>query len=282
VAGRGRVDAELSLYYVSVAELMLPHIVDRPLSLVRCPGGFTGECFYQKHIENFPKAVATVDIDEPEEGRAVPYARVTGIDSVVGLAQMGVLEIHPWGSRADAPDKPDRLVFDLDPDTELPFSQIAATALLLRSELERLGLESWLKGTGGKGLHVVVPVARRHSWDEVRTFSRAFVDSIVAMAPDMFTANMSKAKRGGRIFIDYLRNARGATAVGAYSTRARPGATVSVPLLWSEIENTEERPEFTVRTLSERISAPLFRDPWRDLAGSRQSITNAARSRLGI
>ncbi len=272
---------EAMQYYESVAELMLPHVKERPLSLVRCPAGFTGECFYQKHIENFPKAVATVDIYEPDEKRSVPYARVTSLASIIGLVQMGVLEIHPWGSRADDPNRPDRLVFDLDPDTELPFSQVAATALLLRSELSRLGLKSWLKSTGGKGLHVVVPVARSKSWDEVHDFSHVFVDSIVALEPSLFTSNMSKAKRGGRIFIDYLRNARGATSVAAYSTRARPGAPVSVPLDWSELDGIDRAPEYTVRNMGERIGAPGFRDPWADLGSHRQSITKAVLKRLG-
>ena len=273
---------EAMRYYESVAELVLPHMRERPLSLVRCPSGYTGECFYQKHITNFPSSVATVDIYEPDEKRSVPYARVTGLASIIGLVQMGVLEIHPWGCRADNTDRPDRLVFDLDPDKELPFTQVAGTALLLRSELSRFGLSSWLKSTGGKGLHVVVPIARTKSWDEVHEFSHAFVNSIVAIEPALFTATMSMAKRGGRIFIDYLRNTRGATSVAAYSTRARPGAPVSVPLEWSEIDGATRMPEFTVRNLGERVGASGFRDPWTDIGSRRQSVTKEALKRLGL
>jgi bifunctional non-homologous end joining protein LigD len=194
---------------------------------------------------------------------------------------MGVLEIHPWGSRCDEPDRPDLLVFDLDPDTDLPWATVRATALLLRSELDRLGLASWLKSTGGKGLHVVVPLTRRHSWAQVKEFSRAFVESIVALEPRLFTANMSKAQRSGRIFIDYLRNTRGSTAIAPYSTRARPGAPVAVPLSWSEIEDASDRRELSLPTLPARLDA-LEKDPWADLRATRQSITKQARARLGI
>jgi bifunctional non-homologous end joining protein LigD len=198
----------------------------------------------------------------------------------VGLAQMGVLEIHPWGARRDNPDRPDRLVFDLDPDPALPWGQVAATAMLLRSELGRLGLESWLKTTGGKGLHVVVPIDRRTDWPDARAFARAFVDSIVRIEPRMFTSNMRKGQRDGRIFIDYLRNSRGATAVAPYSTRAREWAPVSMPMTWEELERTSERPVFTVANALERLGD--FPDPWVDIASVRQSITKQVRQRLEI
>lgn len=277
----GITKSELAYYYESIAELMLPHVANRPLSLYRCPAGYTGECFYQKHIQHFPKAVGTVAIYEPDDNETVPYAKITGLPSIVGLVQMGVLEIHPWGSRADDPDAPDRLIFDLDPDTELPWKTVAGTALLLHSELARLGLDSWLKTTGGKGLHVMVPIVRRQSWTEVRDFSRAFVDHIVSLEPRLFTASMSKSQRGGKIFIDYVRNTRGATAIAAYGTRARPGAPVSVPLFWEEAESAQERPEFTVRNLAARLEA-LSSDPWADLPLKRQSITGKMRSQLGL
>ena len=271
---------DLVRYYEQVADRLLPHVADRPLSLVRCPNGYKGECFYQKHAQNFPAAVLTVGIPEGDAGEITPYAWVDSLSGVVGLAQMGVLEIHPWGARRDNPDKPDRLVFDLDPDPALPWSQIAATALLLRSELSRLGLESWLKTTGGKGLHVVVPITRRTSWAEARTFARAFVDSIVQIEPRMFTSNMRKGQRDGKIFIDYLRNARGATAVAPYSTRAREWAPVSVPLAWEELDHTTERPVFTVANIAERLGA--FPDPWVDIGTTHQSITRAIEKRLGV
>ncbi len=272
---------ELARYYETVAEQMLPHVADRPLSLVRCPAGYTGECFYQKHIKDFPVTVGTVDVYEPGEGTTAPYARIDDVSGLVGLAQMGVLEIHPWGSRADDIDKPDRIVFDLDPDEGHPWSQVAATALLLRSELDRLGLQSWLKSTGGKGLHVVVPVLRRHSWEQVRDFAHTFAESIVAIEPRAFTTSMRKADRVGKIFIDYVRNTRGATSIGAYSPRARPGAPIAVPLHWDEVEQGAERPEYCVRDIGERL-AELAADPWADLPKARQSLTRDALSRLGL
>jgi bifunctional non-homologous end joining protein LigD len=271
----------LARYYESVADLMLPHVAGRPLSLVRCPGGYTQGCFYHKHIENFPKPVGTVDIFEPDAGKMAPYGTVSDLAGLVGLVQMGVLEIHPWGARKDMVDRPDRLIFDLDPDPELPFSQIAATALLLRSELGRLGLESWVKSTGGKGLHVVVPIDRRHSWDTAREFARAFVDTIVEMEPALFTGNMSKAKRGRRIFIDYLRNARGATAIAPYSTRARPGAPVAIPLSWDELDGATTPVSATVTTLSDRLKV-LPEDPWREINSKRQSLSARVLKSLGV
>lgn len=269
----------LARYYEMVADRMLPHVSGRPLSLVRCPQGYTGECFFHKHIENFPSAVDRVMVYEPDVGAKRPYGVVHNASGLVGLAQMGVLEIHPWGAREDEVDKPDRIVFDLDPDPDLGWNQLTATALLLRSELDRLGLRSWVKSTGGKGLHVVVPVTRRLEWGPLKEFARAFVDSIVRIEPRMFTANMSKSKRTGKIFIDYLRNSRGATAIAPYSTRARPGAPVAVPLGWDELEGMNERPEFTVTNIAPRLEMP---DPWADMGSARQSITKQARERLGL
>lgn len=271
---------ELCRYYEMVADLMLPHVAHRPLSLVRCPDGIDSACFYQKRIKHFPGSVGTVDIYVPGDDVTVPYAQVKDLSGLIGLVQMNVLEIHPWGSRADDPDKPDRIVFDLDPDEDLPWKAVATTALLLRSELGRLGLQCWVKSTGGKGLHVVVPVTRRHEWGEVHGFARAFADRIVSLAPDRFTTNMSKARRVGRIFIDHMRNARGATAIAPYCVRSRPGAPVAVPLHWEELADAAERPVFTVRTLGDRL-ATLESDPWEGMGRARQSITRDVRAGLG-
>jgi bifunctional non-homologous end joining protein LigD len=267
---------QLARYWEAVAPYALPHIVGRPLSLFRCPDGHTGECFFQKVIEHFPPGVGTVPIYVPSEDVVKPYGRIEDVGGLIGLAQMDVLEIHTWGSRADDPDKPDRLVLDIDPDTDLPFQQVAATALLLRSELASLGLRAWLKTTGGKGLHVVVPLTRRHSWSEVHDFSKAFVESVVALEPRVFAATMSKADRGGRIYLDYVRNNRGATAVAPYSTRARP----FVPIEWEELEAAKEMPAFPAADVMARLAKPGFADPWADMGGARQSITAAMRHRL--
>ena len=272
---------ELCRYYESVAGLMLPHVAHRPLSLVRCPDGADGSCFYQKRIKHFPEAVGTVDIYVPSDDVTVPYAQVRDLSGLIGLVQMNVLEIHPWGSRADDPGKPDRIIFDLDPDEGLPWKAVAAIALLLRSELGRLGLECWVKSTGGKGLHVVVPITRRHEWAEVHGFAKAFANHIVSLEPERFTTNMSKARRAGRIFIDHMRNTRGATAIAPYCARSRPGAPVAVPLHWEELEDGAERPVFTVRTLGERLRT-LEDDPWADMLRARQSITKKVCAEPGL
>lgn len=267
----GTTKLETARYYESIEEFVLPHMVGRPLSLVRCPQGYTGECFYQKSIRNFPKSVKTVGVYVPEDDEVKPFGTIDDLAGLIGLVQMGVLEIHPWGSKNGDMERPDMLVFDLDPDTGMPFRQVAGTALLLRHELEWRGLQSWVKSTGGKGLHVVVPIEPGPSWDDAKTWAKRFVDQIVAMEPRAFTSNMSKAKRENKIFIDYLRNARGATAVGAYSTRARPGAPVAVPLSWDDLPEMTEKPDFTVMNapdlLRERGS-----DPWEHVEGCRQPL----------
>lgn len=267
----GTTKLQAARYYEQVAEWMLPHVAGRPLSLVRCPQGYTGECFYQKSIRNFPAAVKTVPVYVPDDDEVKPFGTIDDLAGIIGLVQMGSLEIHPWGSRNEDIEKPDRLVFDLDPDTAMPFKQVSATAMLLRAELQRVGLQSWVKSTGGKGLHVVLPIDPGPSWDEAKTFAKAFVDSIVAIEPRMFTSNMSKAKRDNKIFIDYLRNSRGATAVGPYSTRARPGAPVAMPLTWDELASMDERPEFTVANAPTHVR-DRGQDPWAEMNSTKQSI----------
>lgn len=267
----GTTKLDAARYYEQVAEWVLPHMVNRPLSLVRCPEGYTGECFYQKSIKHFPAAVKTIGVYVPEDDEVKPFGTIDDLAGLIGLVQMGVLEIHPWGSTNDDMERPDRLVFDLDPDTDMPFRQVAATAMLLRHELEWRGLQSWVKSTGGKGLHVVVPIDPGPSWDEAKTWCKRFVDFIVAMEPRAFTSNMSKAKRENKIFIDYLRNARGATAVGAYSTRARPGAPVAVPLFWDDLPDMTEKPEFTVANTPAYLRG-RGEDPWAHLGDCRQSL----------
>ena len=199
----------------------------------------------------------------------------------MSLVQIGVLEIHPWGSMIDKLEQPDRITFDLDPDEGLPWPRVTEAALEIRDLLVGIGLESFAKTTGGKGLHVVVPIQPRLGWDEVKAFTKAVVEDLAARHPDRYTANQLKRMRKGRIYLDYLRNGRGATAVGAYSTRARAGATVSTPLFWDEVE-AGTRPEgFTVATVPSRLAA-LKSDPWAEIAKIRQSITAATRRKYGV
>jgi bifunctional non-homologous end joining protein LigD len=278
-ADQGITKSGLVAYYRSVASRMLPHVAGRPLSLVRCPEGQAKTCFYQKHLgRTAPAALGHVEIVE-REGPAV-YSIVNDLAGLVGLVQIGILEIHPWGSRADDVERPDRLIFDLDPAPELPWQRVAEAAAAVRDDLAAMGFQSFLKTTGGKGLHVVVPIARRHDWPEVKEFARAFAEAMVDEAPGLYTLNMLKKERVGKIFLDYLRNDRGATAIAPYSTRARSGAPVAAPLAWGELTSAA-RPEFTVTTMPGRLAA-LAVDPWADIEKIKQRISPAARKALGI
>jgi len=197
-----------------------------------------------------------------KEGRStVAYVAVDSTPGLIALVQMGVLEIHTWGSRRDHLEKPDRLTFDFDPDPALPWKRVKEAALALRGQLSHLGLHSFVKTTGGKGLHVVVPILPRQDWDVVKSFARKVAERFADSAPELYIATMSKAKRKGKIFIDYLRNARTATAISAYSTRARASAPVSVPLSWDELATDVREDHFTIRNVPQRL-ASLRRDPW--------------------
>jgi bifunctional non-homologous end joining protein LigD len=279
-AEQGVTKGELVEYYVAVEEAVLPGLVDRPLTLVRCPSGAEENCFFQKHAtESVPDVIPRVPIDE-EEGSDL-YLYVDGLPALVALVQLGVLELHVWGSRRDRLDRPDKLVFDLDPDEDLPFGRVAAAALRLRELLSDLGLECYPKATGGKGLHVVVPVTRRSDWAEAKAFTHAVAQRLVAEDPEGFTARMSKRHRTGRIFVDYLRNARNATAIADYSTRARPGAPVAVPLAWDEVDpRARKAPRFTVREVPDRVAE--IGDPWEGAESLRQSITAAMKEALAL
>ncbi|HYN22420.1 MAG TPA: DNA ligase D [Thermoanaerobaculia bacterium] len=271
---------EVALYYERISAWILPHLEDRPLTLVRCPDGHTKQCFYQKHVtDQFPKSIKRVQVEEG--GKEVPYGAVSSLPGIIALAQMGVLEIHIWGAHLDDVEKPDYLVFDLDPDEGLPWERVVGSALRVRERLEELGLQTFLKTTGGKGLHVCVPIVRRGEWDEVKAFTKAVVDGIAAQEAGRYTSNMSKASRKGKIYIDYLRNGRGATSIAAYSTRARPGAPVSTPLFWEELETDVRANTYSVRNLPERLES-LEADPWAGFLKVRQSITAAMKKAVGL
>jgi bifunctional non-homologous end joining protein LigD len=269
---------DLAEYYEAVSDWMLPQVLGRPVVLVRCPAGRANKCFYQKHPgDNLPIKMRQVPIRE-SDGEA-NYIVIEKAADLVALAQMGVLEVHVWGSMADTLERPDRLVFDLDPDPTVTWPTLVEAARSIRAFLEELGLVTFLKTTGGKGLHLIAPIARRTDWDDAKDLCRAVAEAIVRAAPSQFVSNMSKAARKNKIFVDYLRNGRGATAVAAYSTRAREGATVSTPIAWDEL-NAKLRPsDFNVLTVPERLRK-LKRDPWADIGDVRQSITAAMRKRL--
>jgi bifunctional non-homologous end joining protein LigD len=268
--------SEVAQYYEAMAERALPALSNRPLSLLRCPGGADQHCFFQKHIqESVPSQVGRVVIEKGE----APYAVVKDLAGIVSLVQIAVLELHVWGARADRIESPDLLVFDLDPDPSVRWRPLADTARLLRGLLDDLGLVPFLRTTGGKGLHVVVPIQRRPSWQDVKTFTHAVAARLVREMPERFTAQLSKQKRKGKILIDYLRNQRGATAIGSYSLRARPGAPVAMPIDSEELDSKTGPPVWSIREAPARLALP---DPWRAFETSRRSLTAKAMSRVAL
>ena len=275
----GLTKADLVAYFALVADWLLPQVAGRPLTLVRCPEGHTGACFFQKHANaGVPDAVDRIEIRE-EDGSVGTYMAIHDVAGLLAAPQLGALELHTWVSHVEDLERPDQLVFDIDPDEDLPFERVALTAQLLRQRLGDLGLESFVKTTGGKGLHVVAPVKPRHAWDEHKDFAYAVALALERDAPDRYTTNARKAQRKGRIYLDYLRNGRGATAVAPYSTRRRPGAPVATPLTWSELEHGIDPKKLDVIAVSKRL-ASLRQDPWAGYAKLRQSIRESARRKL--
>jgi bifunctional non-homologous end joining protein LigD len=267
-AEQGVSKRELAEYYASVAELMLPHIGGRPLALVRCPRGYGGDCFFQKHASaGWPEALRKIRIRE--KSGADDYLYVDDVAGLVAAVQMGVLELHVWGSRADAVERPDRMVFDFDPDEGLPFARVQEAAKEMRARLRKLGLESFPMATGGKGIHVVVPLTRKHSWDEHRQFAEALARMMAADDPARYVANMSKAKRRGKIFVDYLRNQRGATAISPYSTRSRKGAYIATPVSWAMLARLSNAHPTSVKDVKKLVRAG---DPWEGYFKIRQAL----------
>lgn len=271
---------DLAIYYVQIADWILPHVVGRPLSLVRCPAGMSGQCFFQRH----PPEGLSVDVERVEireKDKSGTYLAVHDVRGLVSLVQFGALELHVWGCRADDVERPDRLVFDLDPDPSVPWKRVIDAAFVVREKLDDLALRSFAKTSGGKGLHVVVPIARKHTWEAATAFTRAIAGALAVERPNQFVATMSKAARRGKIFIDYLRNQRGASTVVAYSTRAKTGAPVSFPLSWDELPKLSGPQHYTVENVP-RYLARRKRDPWQQILRTTQSITAAARRKLGL
>ena len=276
--GVGLTKRDLALYYEAIADHILPDLAGRPLTLLRCPEGAHTPCFYQKHAHTgVPAGVREIVI--PEKKGSGTYLAVDDLTGVIALVQMGVLEIHTWGAHADNPEAPDRLVFDIDPDEGMPWERVCEAVLELRTRLDALGLPAFLKTTGGKGMHVVVPLLRRHGWAVVKAFAHALARSVVQDAPRAYTTNPSKAARRGKVYLDYLRNSRGATAIANYSTRARPGAPVSVPLTWNELGTRSDawRVDNLVQHLAQRPG-----DPWADYLAARAVITKKMKAIVGL
>lgn len=256
----------LADYYAEIAEHILPHVAGRPLSLVRCPEG-VGSCFYQKH------GWAGMDAAHLKLVEAAGEESVTLKDErgLIALVQASVLEIHPWGAMAKAPEKPERLIFDLDPGEGVIWRDLVAAAEAVRERLDGHGLAAFVKTTGGKGLHVVTPLKPRADWEQAKAFSKALAEALAKEDRDRFVATIAKKARKGRVFIDYLRNQLGATAVAAFSTRARAGAPVSVPVAWEELADLGSGARFDVESLPGRLAA-LKRDPWAEFEKARKLL----------
>ena len=264
---QGITKSELADYYSAVAERMLPHVARRPVTMVRCPTGQEKKCFYQRHAgSGVPEQLREVKVPGFDE----PYLYLEDVSGLVAMVQMGVLEIHPWGVTVERPDRPDRIIFDLDPAEGLDFGDVVRAALEVRERLDGLGLESFVKTTGGKGLHVVVPIDPVAEWKSVKAFAKSLSERMAADAPERYLTKISKAERIGRIFIDYLRNDPTSTAVAPYSTRSRPGAPVALPLEWDELGDSLAPAEFTIRTVPDRIAGR--KDPWVGIDRVRQAL----------
>ncbi len=262
----------LAEYYQEIAPYLLPHISGRPLSIIRCPNGSEQKCFFQRHLnKSLPRGVEGIDITNKEGSETETYLWLSTREALVGLAQMNVLELHPWGSTNDDVEHPDRLIFDLDPDAAITWPTLAEAALEVKARLKKLGLQSFVKVTGGKGIHVVAPLEPKLDWAALKGFAHSFVLNMEKENPAAYLTKMTKAARKDKIYLDYLRNERGATAVAPYSPRARSGMPVSMPLAWSEL-NEKSAPRFRVIDFAEWKSR-LKRDPWEGLLSLKQSLS---------
>jgi bifunctional non-homologous end joining protein LigD len=257
----------LADFYAGIADWILPHIAGRPLSLLRCPSGTAAKCFFAKH----PWQGLDPSIRRVDAGKKELLLVVDDLKGLMSLVQAGVVEIHPWGSTIDHLEKPDRLIFDLDPGENVPWEAVIEAARDVRARLAALGLRSFVKTSGGKGLHVVVPVQPETGWDEVKAFTKKVAETMAKERPDRYVATVAKRARHARIFIDYLRSDRGGTAAAAYSTRAFPRASVSTPLDWDELSPGLRSDHFTVGNLPHRLSS-LKRDPWQAFSRIRQRL----------
>jgi bifunctional non-homologous end joining protein LigD len=266
---QGITKRQLADYYMQVAEWMLPYVAGRPLTLVRCPEGHKKQCFYQKHVmQGSPKMIYPVDVAD----EAGPHTEIRDVLGLVALVQIGVLEIHAWGSHSDDVEHPDLLVFDFDPGPDVKWPKVIEAAHEMRARLSEYGLESFPKTTGGKGLHLVVPIEPRTDWDETKAFCKTFVEQMTADSPHAYTTNPLKAQRRGKIFLDYLRNGRGATAIVPFSTRARDGAPVATPISWDEVTPRLKPEKFTLQTVPDRLRK-LKHDPWAEFDKVRHAIS---------
>ena len=255
-------------YYQSVAPALLSEIAYRPLSLIRCPGGDFGRCFFRRHPD---------DDREPRDAATdVPYVRIATPPELIGSVQGGTFEFHAWGASVPRVDRPDRITLDLDPDTAMDWETFREACELTRALLDRLELRWFVKTTGGKGLHFVLPISRRHGWAEVKTLTHRIAEHLARALPTLFTSSASKSKREGRVFVDYLRNAEGASAIAAYSLRARAGLPVAMPIAWAALDQDVRGDHFNLGNVPQLL-ATRRDDPWADYPTVRQSLAAAKR-----
>ncbi len=277
-AQSGTQKIELAQFYHDIGEWLMPHLQGRPVSLLRAPDGVAGQQFFQKHAEH----LAIPHITHLDQKLDPGHARLMQIDSLpalIGAVQMGCIELHTWGASSAAVEKPDRMILDLDPDPALPWRSMLEATNLTLAVLDQLGLQAWLKTSGGKGMHIVVPLSKHASWDTVKAFAKALASFMTQQIPERFIDKMGPQNRIGKIFIDYLRNSRGASTASAYSVRARPGLPVSVPIRRDELDGLKSAAQWTVANLRERLDG-LQQDPWHDYH-NRQRITRAHWKKLG-
>ncbi len=271
---------DLAVYYARVGDLMLPHLLGRPVTLIRSPSGKADDQFYQRHaFEGLPKGVDKIHI--PEKGDDVEYLVINEPVGFLSLAQYGVIEFHPWACRSDQIDKPDRLIIDLDPGDDVPRKTVVAAAHLVGDRFRDLGFSPYLRTTGGKGLHVAVAIARRHSWATFSEFAFAFVNSLTKDAPRKFTTSPALKDRVGKIYLDHLRNRKGSTAVSSYSARARKGVPIACPLEWSETRQLITEHPLTILNVLHGQKV-LDKDPWTDINLTSTIISKAVQRRIGM
>ena len=262
---------DLVNYYDKVAEAMLPHVENRPLTLVHCPAGLQAPCNYMRHRRVWgPNALKRVTIKE--KTKVGEYLAVVSLEGIIALAQMGIIEVHTWNSTIDDVERPNRIVWDLDPGPKVAFKEVIAAAIAVRNLLDTLGLESWVKTTGGHGIHVVAPIKPDRQWDECLAFAKAVAEALTRTDASRYTTAFPKAGRENKILIDYLRNNRTNTSVAAFSARAKPLATVSMPIGWKQLTAKLNPASYTVLTAPKKLRT----DPWRDYWSSKQKISAAA------
>jgi bifunctional non-homologous end joining protein LigD len=266
----GVTKGDVAAYYRAVAKWLLPEVVDRPLSIVRCPDGAAQQCFFQKHAgKGWGRHVHGIDVKDKTSREK--YLFIDDEQGLLELVQMNVLEFHPWGARNDDLGRADRIVFDLDPHASVKWSRVIAGARQLRKHLESIGLRSYVRTSGGKGLHVVVPLNPPAPWEDVKAFAHAVASALVTLDPKEFVDVAGEKNRAGKIFIDWLRNGRGSTSVASWSLRARPRAGVAMPLSWEALARVKSGDAFTIENAAKRLKK-VSEDPWADIASIKQAL----------